>query len=53
MSKPNVNQYVDNEHMDKMSSFIDKCSHKRVLCHNKKSIDDIMNAPIPEDESFV
>ena len=49
MSKPNVNHNFDYEYMNKISSFIDKCSSENVLCHNQY-IDDIMNAPISEDE---
>ena len=49
MSKPNVNHNFDYEYMNKISSFIDKCSSENMLCHNQY-IDDIMNAPISEDE---
>ena len=49
MSKPNVNHNFDYEYMNKISSFIDKCSSENVLCHNQY-IDDMMNAPISEDE---
>ena len=48
-TKPRLDQNMDIEYMDKISSFISECSPDNALCQDLY-INDIMDAPIIKDE---